>query len=277
MSNNELIIFKTHLLDLHIINEYIKMRRYNYNCILFIDNYKNIFPDHGYKIGKCKLFNKDILYFLNNKEDYIGLSLPMLGMNTNPSHTEIMWHNCDYPLYVVRKYFPEFEYYWSVEYDCYMNGSDYSVFFEKFFNHYEDFLVTGYFKPKHGEWSMMEKTDWIYQHTEIYGCILPLLRISGSAIDFLYTKRLDHKIIFYDAIKQSDNIANIRWINSEPFMATELTNNNYVCKKIDTERIAFRPFFSEPFYKEKLYLKPDNLIYHPIKNHDFIKELNITT
>lgn len=271
--SKELIILRTHIIDEGIINEYSKLAATGKECLLMIDNNENIFIDHGGGEGKCKIYNHNIHYFLTYASDYKVLKLPFYANTRDADYKTVMWYNCDYALYLIRKIFPDYDIYWQFEYDVYLNGNDYMVFFEKYMDPRIDLYITNLQKPLPGKWCWLEKSEWMYSHEQSWACLFSTLRITAEAIDFLYNERIKQSVIF-DYLLDNNKVKDVRWLFCEIFATTALKINGFNCKAIDTERIAYGPYFSEPFYKKKLYLSPDGLLYHPIKDHSFICELS---
>lgn len=271
------VFMRTHVITKGVISEFLKLKNSTeFDCVLFVDNHKkNIagktdensavryldFCDEMFKDIKCFLFDEDI---------FKSLKLPYYAKkNSNKSLTNVMWYCADYAFYAVKKYFPGYDYYWHFDYDVFCNGTSYKPFFDKYNDKDTDLIVSG-LNPvgENSDWVWLEKTDWIYdKKLTKYNSFFPIVRLSSSAIDFLYKKRMEMSAIFSRVCKNKNN----RWLNCELFVPTELLNNGFTGVQLH-ECLRFTPNYD--LNEDRIFEKPDNKIYHPVKG-DYEQKLSL--
>lgn len=272
MKDNTIVFIKTHLINKQIINEYLKISQYKYPTYLFIDNRNNILNNSGlYCIHN--IYQNDIKCITTNIKTFDNLNLPhyvMSGFDTD--YGRVLWYNIDYPLYIMRKLFPNIEYFWQFEYDVYYNSTDYIAFFENLDKNENELIMTG-LRQCNNNWVWGKNVDWIYKDIHKYSTFGPILRISKKAIDFLYKKRLEQKGIFDSLLEEYGPQDDRWWTHCELFIGTELMNNGFNCINLHAPEVIYHPKEHEKFYKEKRYLNYDNKLYHPVKDPSFIEEI----
>ncbi len=265
---NTLVFMRTHIITRGVISEFLKLKKSGYDCVLFIDNRSGIIKEDLEPVRVLNFFGEDVNCFLFNEEIFKKLNLPLFAnKNKNSNLTNVMWFCADYSFYCIKKYFPSYDFYWHFDYDVFCNGKSYEPFFKLYCDNESDLLVSHFCKLDiDSEWSLLEKSEWIYNNVQKYASFFPVVRLSSLAIDFLYTKRVEHSEIF-ERIK--NNKLN-RWINCELFVPTELLNNNFTGENIE-QPLRFSPEYD--LNEERLFENQDNLIYHPVKGN-FIERLN---
>ena len=257
MMNDTLMILGTHFIDENVISEYKKMRDTpNVDCLLAVDNegYKAAFKN---RIENRIFFDVSVRCFFFDLKVHDELELPHFVNNGSPKYFgNIMWLNGDYRFYYVKKFFPNYKYYWLIEYDVFCNAPDYSNFLDKFSNNSSDCLITHLrHEPKEtSDWCWVQGIDWVYKDCETYGSFLPVVRLSARAVDFLYKRRLEHKEIYVESNKD-------KWIFCELFVPTELMNGGFSCENIDEPNITGTWYLND----SRFFLKQDGKLYHPIK------------
>lgn len=261
-----LACMRTHFIDASVISEYIKLHKAtcaNIDTVLFIDNHTGfIKPQNDYPIQTINFNGFDIKCFLFNQQIFEKFNLPFYTDNFDNSDIGmVMWYCSDYPLYIIKKYLPEYDYYWSIESDVFCNGDSYIPFFEKYKNDSCDLIIKDYrtLENTTEKWFWKERSEWIYANTEKYASFFPVVRLSAKAADFLYVKRLEHSEAF-ESIK--DDIRN-RWIFCELFVPTELTANKFQCKNLNEENLRYQPNWN--LNKQRIFEHPDFKLYHPVK------------
>lgn len=268
-----LVFLKTHILTPQIANEYNKIRKSGVRTILFVENSKEVFPViNDLPQGKCRLYGVEIEYFLCRPEMYADLGLPFLSDVPAWGWERVMWWNCDYPLYVIRKYYPDYQYYWQTEYDIYLNAPDYRRFLINYASFTDDLIIDRLgIMPEN--WVTFKNHQWAYPEGKKYCCLYPMERLSGKAIDFLLRRRLEAFVNYTEAHSLNPNTT--RWPHCEPFTVNELIRAGFSCVhlKAGSNTIAFDWISPEhPFYAQKLYLEYNGVLYHPIKSAPFLKE-----
>lgn len=268
-----LVFMRTHIISKGVISEFLKLKNStDYDCILFIDNHKKIIPgDFNEPVQNLDFFDglvKDIKCFLFDENIFSSFKLPYYAKkNKKQSLSKIMWCCGDYTFYAIKKYFPEYDFYWHFDNDVFCNGKSYSDFFKRYENNNSDLLVNNLSKIDYDStWWILGKSEWMYGVAEKYSSFFPIVRLSAPAIDFLYKKRIEHKEIFQKLKRSKKN----RWINCELFVPTELLNNGFTGENI-MQPLRFLPEYD--LNEDRIFETPDNLIYHPVKGN-FLKRLD---
>jgi hypothetical protein len=147
---------------------------------------------------------------ISHNNDFADLDLPSYpGLQT-------LWYNADYPLYRLRKSFPDAEYYIMVEFDVVVN-IDISLLIRRIFDDGIDMLVADFSEAT---------TDWGWADTLVhffkdkYQCLLPFLVVSARAVDYLLNLRKEH------ALKVGDIVRNEDWPYCEGFVASAIKNDS---------------------------------------------------
>ena len=247
----ELIFLTTHFINESVVVEYNKLKEYNKRTVLVLDN--EILRFKSNRITKLHFFDSTIDTLLFDNILHKQLGLPFYTIDNR----SLQWYNCDYRYYYVKHFYPGFDYYWQFEGDIYSTFLKYDIFFNKFNGNKCDILAPWLRKESEdSNWEWKKQIDWIYKNCNIYGCIFAVSRLSTSAIDFLYNKRLDLTKIF-----ENSTDCNKSWLNCEIFAPTELMNNGYSCKRIDEPYIWSSPGWDLEECKKKV-----NFLYHPVKS-----------
>lgn len=164
----------------------------------------------------------------------------------------------------MRKFLPQYKFYFYIENDCYFNGK-YIEFFKLYAQNEADLLLTYCNEvSENSQWVWAQDIFWAYKNEKMQGCYFPLERLSGVAIDKLYQRRikLGQKFMALDS-----NIK-AQWLHCEIFVATEGKKQGFsidsLHQKISGEEIDLN--------NTRLFENPDNKMYHPIKGN-FLKRL----
>ena len=202
--------------------------------------------------------NQKIDSFIYDEKIHSELMLPSYAEKgyTNDL-SKVIWYNSDYPFYVVRKYYPDYEFYWTFEYDVFFNGKNYRPFFDKYNDRNEDLLSSLYRK----DWYSKRDVEWVYADKDLYATLFPVVRLSSTAIDWLYKKRLEYSDIY--AQIRYPNTRKYRWLFCETFVPTELVNNGFACANIEEENVRYLPVYN--LNTQRIFENPDNKLYHPVK------------
>ena len=258
-----MIFFRTHFISDAVISEYKKLKASlcdNEELIMFIDNSSGFLNIDDNNLIQTLNFNGiDIKCFLYNHKVLRTNKLPTDIASDNQLAKNLMWYCSDYPFYIIRNVFPNYDFYWSFEYDVFCNGKSYRIFFDKY-NDNSDFIVSHYRNLRNDpDWYWKINTDWVYNQTEKFACFFPVVRLSAKAIDFLYNKRIEQESFY----KTFENKEAIFWPFCEIFVPTELTNNGFSVKNIDSEKLRFAPVYNLNI--ERIFENPDYKLYHPVK------------
>lgn len=266
MANKNLVFLSTHILTKGVISEYKKLLNIDgYDVVLAIDN-TNLKLEANSRIAEFEFFDTKVKCFLFDENLSKELNLPFFASGKiDQNFSAVMWYNSDYRFYYVKKFFPDYEYYWQIEYDVFCNGKSYEPFFKKYDNDNKDLLIINYQDSElNSEWCWTNNIEWIYdKNTKIKKSLFPISRLSNKAIDFLYNQRLKHKEIY-------KNNVNNNWVFCELFVPTELFNNGFECGRICEPNIFLEPEFD--LNEDRIFETPDNLLYHPIKGN-FIEKI----
>ena len=232
------------------------------SAILFIDNHTNFLQleENDNPIQSLQLENLKVNCFIYDKKIHDEMLFPYYSQQGKTDDLgEIMWHCSDYSFYVIRKYLPEYDYYWQIEADVFCNGDSYRPFIDRYSND-NDLIINQYREiVKEVDWFWKVRAEWIYKDTTKFAGFFPVVRLSGKAIDFLYPKRLEHAAVFSNSMNNPDYM----WLHCEIFVATELSNNGFKCQNMNSENLRYLPVYK--LNEEKKFKNPDNMLYHPVK------------
>ncbi len=263
-----LAFISTHVINRAVISEYRKLSKVeNCDCILAIDN-SNLKIQTDYPVTEKEFYGAKVNCFFFDKTIHDELNLPWFTENRETDKFgEIMWYNCDYRLYYIRKYLPKYEYYWQFEYDIFCNGDSYQSFFNKYSEHTEDLLILQFRKEQlNGNWYWSKKIYWKYKNQQVYGSLFPIERLTGKAIDFLYKQRMAQKEDYQNIKGKKDSF----WPFCELFAPTELINNGFTAFNMAEPQITWDKEYD--LNEVRLFENPDNLLYHPVKGQFIERE-----
>ena len=167
------------------------------------------------------------------------------------------WTFGDYVLYFAKEKFNNYDYYWILDDDLYLNVNidDFVAYYDSFD---EDLIARNFGVAKDG-WYWRKTLENIYPE-KVYAMLYGIARFSARSVDFLKKNRLDFKSDFLIDGKLIDP-------NDECFSATFLANNQFKCGNLFRNDDRFNPFFNldDPvFYDELNNSIFENKIIHPI-------------
>ena len=176
-------------------------------------------------------------------------------------HPRAGWRCGDYAYYVTRAARPDYDFYWLTEPDVLINTGDLAATFAALNAGTADLLAPRlYERDARWEWSRTMRG----RYETVYGCIFPITRLSGRAIDHLHAARRA-------ALVEESRAAFSSWPNDEVFVATEAMNNSFACKDILEQlpgsytRDSLRTGL--PHDRARLETGvPNGLIYHPVRD-----------
>lgn len=258
-----LIFFKTHFISNAVISEYKKIKNSisdDEELILFIDNDSNFLElDNSNPIRTINFNGTKAKCFISNMSIIEDLKLPIDIAYCNQNASNVLWYCSDYPFYVVKHFFPDYDFYWSLEYDVFCNGNSYRIFLDKYKTH-SDLIISHYRNLINDpDWCWQVNTAWLYSQATTYGSFFPVVRLSKNAIDFLYNKRIEQGAYY----KTFENKENVFWPFCEIFVPTELANNGYSIENISSENLRHAPLYNLNI--ERIFENPDFKLYHPVK------------
>jgi hypothetical protein len=191
----------------------------------------------------------------------IGFSdATLAGLGLFP-HPHSGWRCGDYFYYVARKNFGQYRYYWMIEPDVWIHTEDLDAFFAQFRDHQSDLLATK-FGPRDWKWGWYGTVSQHYK--QVYGCVFPISRLSGAAIDFCFNARKTATASMAPEDFRS-------WPNDEAFVANELVNAGFHCEDLNApERTVYtlKTFANAALFDDRVLFssQPDGMIYHPVRD-----------
>ncbi|HWX50120.1 MAG TPA: hypothetical protein VNZ61_18900 [Roseomonas sp.] len=179
------------------------------------------------------------------------------------------WLCGDYCYYIARSVAPSFSSYWLIEGDVRFKFDDVALFFSHFPSaDAVDMLAAGFQKAV-PSWLWYESMRSLAP--EVYGCLFPVTRLSGRAVDFLAAERTRLATSFSGlAVDEKGSKA---WPNDEAFVATTLMNSEFVCRDLNAFGATFYDketfWVGRPASHQRIMQKPnDNMVYHPVIGGD---------
>ncbi len=176
------------------------------------------------------------------------------------AHPRAGWLCGDYFYYAVRRARPGYRHYWMVEPDLRIHAEDLAAFFRSFEKEKVDLLAVK-LSPREPDWNW--HATMADRYAAVHGCVFPITRLSGRAIDHLLKARRA-------ASPGMDLSLRFAWPNDEAFVATELANNGFVCRDLNdfgrtlyTNR-SFRNGSIHPL-EAMAEIPFDGMIWHPVK------------
>ncbi len=256
-----LAFLQTHIITKGIINEYKKIENSgNVDCILFINNLSNKFDENEELVQEKEFYGEKVKCFFFNDKKLSETGLPCYTNKSKNDKNGILWYNADYALYIVYKYFPNYEYYWRLEYDDFFNDTTWKAFFEKYENDNTDLIIPDFREADNKDWSWQEHSNWVYDGVKTYRSFFPVVRLSKQAAEKLYNARLEHKEKFKNINLNSGS----RWIFCECFVPTEVMKNNLTAKSLDDAVLLPREI---DLNEDRIWQNPDKKLYHPVKGN----------
>jgi hypothetical protein len=179
------------------------------------------------------------------------------------AHPKSGWRCGDYFYYLARKACPDHDFYWLVEPDVRINAHDLGRFLAQFARNDADLLAAQY-GPRDGAWGWSRTI--LPLGVAPHGCLYPVTRLSGRAIDHLFDIRR--------ALSADPRVAGRdTWPNDEAFTASFLSTGGFRCADLNhdgvtcyTERTLTVTAVVD--YARVQNAPPDGLIYHPVRDFD---------
>lgn len=260
-------LLRTHRLTPGILSEFAKLAAcQDVDAFVLADGDK-LFPAAG---GEPELTSypadgREIPVFPVAQRHFEALGLPCLSHEPQPTRPGVKWCNGDYPLYVFQRFFPEYDFYWMLDYDVFFNGRDYTPFFAHYAGWPQDFLA-GSFGPAAPAWMWAQGTDWAYPPEEKRCAFFPAVRFSARALPALLERRRELGLL-YAGIESPGR----RWPGVELFVPTEVDRLGFSHARLDNLGV-FHCQESLDLGEDRLFEHPDNRLYHPVKG-DFVSRV----
>lgn len=267
-----LAFISTHIINQAVISEYIKLSKVkNCKCILAIDN-TNLNILSNSPVTEKDFYGTKVTCFIFDKTIHNELHLPWYIQDQETDNfSKIMWYNCDYRFYYVKKFLPDFDYYWQFEYDIFCNGPSYQTFFDKYSPQTQDFLILNFRKEQiDGSWWWSKNIGWLYKYSPVYGSLFPIVRLTSAAIDYLYNQRIKQKQLYQNIKDAKTN----NWPFCELFVPTELVNHGFTVFRLEEPQITWDKEYD--LNENRLFEHPDNLLYHPVKGQFIEREKKLS-
>ncbi len=179
------------------------------------------------------------------------------------AHPNCGWRCGDYAYYAARAARPDYDFYWMIEPDVMIRTADLNAMFEALNTGTADLLAARF--CAHGpttRWGWYK--TMCQQYPAVYGCIFPITRLSGRAIDHLYQARRTASVGGSEELFAT-------WPNDEVFVATELKNHGFECRDLGEQRDGLYQRgtlrIGLPHDRAQLMAQPlDEQIYHPVRD-----------
>ncbi|WP_232364898.1 hypothetical protein [Campylobacter aviculae] len=257
-SNKTLAMLNTYRITPAIISEFKKMQNSGVECVLIVNNTYNAIEDDGSGIVQEKeLFGVKTKCVLVYEK-----TLKELGLHIEKDIGYTLWLCIDYLAYIGRLLFKNYDFYWSIDYDCFFNGKNYKPFFDFYSHKLEDLIVSHFRKEKQGNsWYWLANSDWVYPDDCLwYGSRFGITRYSGKLLDCLYKERVRHREVFLKSKKIKK-----RWLICEFFVASETIKNGFSAYNFsqDGHKILLQEI---DLNSNRIFTEYDNKMYHPIKD-----------
>ncbi|WP_281526691.1 hypothetical protein [Campylobacter avium] len=253
-------IFRTHEINEAIISEFAKMQNCGVDTLLLINNSFAKLPNYknGKEIEEREFFGLRVKCLLLQQEDYVNLgfyNFEDIGYN--------FWFNVTYGLFIVaNNFYKDYDFYWCFDWDVFLNAKDYKDFFEHYDKDESDFIISHFRKEDYDTtaWHILYDTQWAYDTKEFFhGCLCSIERYSLRFIKHLFIKykEMTERFLNFNGQKQ--------WIHPEVICATEAVKAGFKIKNFteDGHVVHVPPHYTD--LNNKIFLKPDGKMYHPVK------------
>lgn len=266
------VLFRTHRLTQGILAEFSKLQATSgVDSYILLDNDKcplAKLPQNESLTRSCLIAHEveggALPVFLTSQEQFDALGLPALSHEPKPSLAGIKWFNGDYPAYAFRQVMTEYDFYWMLDYDVFFNGSTYAPFFGQYAANSADFLAAGLHAASE-DWMWSSHTGWAYAASERLLAFFPAVRFSAALLDALLLRRRAYGALFAQAPMPK------QWLSVELFVPTETEKLGFQHGKLENLGI-FHCQESLDLGDERIFMQPDNKLYHPVKG-DFVSRL----
>ncbi len=248
------ILFKTHFITSEILKEYENLKsscdNSIYDVFLLYDNSRNDFN------------TKNINSFLFTLDDIKKLNYQSIEEYKEFHSYPQFWFHADYPVLFFFNSYPEYDYYWQIEFDVRFNG-DWNYFFGRFENDNSDLLSTNIcFKKEEEEWCMWNLHNLNIDEGKLIKNFFPIIRISNRSLHLIDEKYKEGLMGYCELI-----------------VSTILNLYGYTIKDIDhrfyTDSTLRFKYPTSPFLYGLIRYIPNyrNKLFHPIREQTFMESL----
>lgn len=260
-------LLRTHRFSPGIVSEFLKIAACpDVDAVVLADGDRlPLRPDGGTGMVAWEACGHTLPVFPVAQKDFADMELPLLSHEAQPTRPGIKWCNGDYPLYVFRQAFPQYDFYWMLDYDVFFNGRDYSPFFDRYAANPSDFLAAS-FSPASPDWMWARGTDWAYRPEEKRSAFFPAVRFSAAALPALLERRRELGRLYAAAARPGR-----KWAGVELFVPTEMDRLGFSHALLDNLG-TFHCGESIDLGEVRLFEHPDGRLHHPVKG-DFAARL----
>ncbi|BFT31564.1 hypothetical protein D210916BOD24_27400 [Alteromonas sp. D210916BOD_24] len=176
------------------------------------------------------------------KQEGLDVEVPTLG-----------WRCGDHNLYSVYNLNKDYDFYWLIEPDVFIQKQSLERLLEEASSTHSDLLLHGLSKQT-PSWSWYTRYQILYPEHTIFGGLFSLIRLSNSALSFLFDerKKLAKKW-------KSGSFEPANYPNDEVFVCSMLMNNQFSCSEL---QITQNGYFN--LIRKHITNIPKDLIVHPI-------------
>jgi len=258
--NKQVILLSSHLFNEFIIAQYNKLQEAinsNIDLFLLIENEDSfVIPDY------IKYYPFDV--------DTIN------NLHYEPIEETLIPGSNHFPVLQFYRDFPDYDYYWNIEYDVYFHG-DWHIFFDDFKTVNSDFIASHieYYRqrPFWYWWYTINLKTLSISQTEYIKSFNPIYRISNKALNYLHKVLCDensgHHEVFIPTVLNNSGFSLLDYGGIGNFTPPEFKNRFYLSPpRLDDyytgTTMRFKPGFDLDEFKQ---ITKDNLLYHPVKGY----------
>ena len=246
----------THFINEHIINEWEKLNATpGIDAFLLIDNTKKrISNPSNLQYGELHVYGKKPKVMLFDYDFHCSLHLPLqmrrIGKECKDEtmFPRFTWYRGDFRFNYARHIFPDYDYYWQIENDCYFNthGNNDAPFFEIWNDREEDVLgyaIRNVMEGDDNSWGFLGKgLKWLYGDRGIWKIYYPIVRLSGRTIDMLEKDAVEVEKEFLAL-----NNKKISWPHCEEWTLSQAVKHGMTFAKINEHPsyVKFKPIIRD--------------------------------
>ena len=181
---------------------------------------------------------------------------------------EVPWRCGDYPLVLAYIACPDYDFYYQIESDVFVNAADIGAFFDGLQADATTDFLAAELGAAHPAWFWYDTIAPFAQ--TVRRCLFPFVRFSRAALDYVLAERRHFTNLFHARLDFDGNVRGFHdWPNDESFCATMIVQRGLSAADLnETERAVWsrRTFsFATPISRRRLEAGPrDGLLYHPV-------------
>lgn len=247
----QVILFKTHILNRNILNEFEKIKKdclsLNFDIFLLYDNSKKDF------------YNFDLNHFLFDIDDFSTTGYSIVDNNLIPKGKNIAWFHADFPVLLFFNKNRNYDFYWQIEFDVRFNGDwkDFFVSFDKIKSDFVSSFIYTYGISK--EWISWSKYNIFFENKLLKHSPFPIIRFSNIGLYNIDIEYRNNNIIGWCEVS-CPTIINNKGLTLYSF------GNNF-CNKFTFQ---FRHPITYNIYRSlSLFPQTKGKLFHPIVPKNF--------